>query len=537
MERDFLIIERPPTFEYDGFEPGDPLLYLMPHARIVPGGVLRLTPAQHDAWGSAWRDEMLDLSHGFSTTFEFRIAECDAERGGGDGFAFNIHTYVSTHLVPQNENGTPEYFTVQFITRREEERGDPSGNFIRVIFYGETWVVHEPDFDLKSGRAYTVTVEVVEGHVLRVWLGDWRRRRGQLLFERPGTFFDHFKWAYVGFSAGNDLAYCNHDILRWSFTAGPEIKPARRPSLVAWWPGNNTAEDVAGGHNPVGTEHIQYAAGRVGRAFSCGINSWLEVRPSVLLDVGSSPRGFTLEAWVKPAADAYAEPGGGMVFEWDGGVLALGVTTSSIHAHVWSIEGEVNESHEFVVPGNILEPEVFSHVVMTYDRPNGVAKLYCNGGPVATETFGSFLIATTGTLRLGQHPPNGAFRGLIDEPKIYSRALSDDEVTASYQAGLAGTSAGVTVSGVVSDENGERLRGITIVLHNVDTSSHSRSGRFTATDRKGAFNFADVPKGFNYRVFPLLDGERYQPPAHELENLQEPRRVGFSRRPPPPELK
>ncbi len=525
MERDFLTIEPPPTFEYDGFAGDDPLLYVMHHAQIVPGGVLRLTPAEHDAWGSAWRDEMLDLSHGFSTTFECRVAECDPERGGGDGFAFNIHTYITTHLVPQNENGTTEYFTVQFITRREEERGDPSGNFIRVIFYGETWVVHNPGIDLKSGQVYTVTVEVAEGHILRVWLGNWRRRRGDLLFERQGTFFDHFKWAYVGFSAGNDLAYCNHDILRWSFTAGREIKPARRPPLVAWWPGNDTAEDVAGGHNPVNAQDIQYADGQVGRAFSCGTNSWLQIRPSVLLDVGSC-QGFTLEAWVKPAGGA---GGGGAVFEWDGLAIQLVAIPSSISGSVKGVSGETDEMHSFATSDGGVQPEVFSHVAMTYDRPTGVAKLYRNGVRVKEEVFGSFLIPTTGPLYVGQHPLNAPFNGLIDEPKIYGRCLTDEEIEASHRAGGAGAGAGVTVSGVVSDENGEGLRGVTLVLRNLDTSGASRSGRFASTDRRGAFVFRDVPKGYHYQVFPLESAEQYAPPLHDLPDLNEPQRVSFKR--------
>jgi hypothetical protein len=538
MERDFLTVEPPPAFEYRSFEPGDPLLYLMPAAQCVDG-VLRLTPAAQVQWGDAWRDEPYDLSHGFSTSFEFQIADCDPERGGGDGFTFNIHSYVSTRLVPMDINGTPERFCVQFVTRRDEGRGDPSGNFIRVFFYGELWAVYDmggpaqvsgTTFNLKDGQPHVVTIEVVEGHKLRVWLGTWKMKRSDLLFERAGTYFDHFERAYVGFTSSTGDAFCRQDILRWSLTAGPAIKPARRPPLVAWWPGNNSREDVVAAHNPVQTEQIDYADGQVGRAFAIGTNSWLEIRPSVLLDVGSS-QGFTLEAWVKPAEDAYAEPGGGVIFEWHANALRLGTTASGLYGDITEMDGELTAMHEIVSPNDIIERGVFSYVALTYDRPTGVAKLYCNGGMVREETYGSFCIPTTETLRIGQHPPNRPFRGLIDEPKIYSRALSDEEITANYQTGLAGASTGLTITGVVSDENGEPMRGVTIVLHNLDTSSRSRSGRFQSTDRKGAFKFTDVPAGFNYQVFPLEDTERYRPTVYELPNLHEPQRLSFSRRP------
>lgn len=531
MERDLITNEPPPTFEYGRFEPGDPLLHLL-YAECT-GGVLRLTPAADRRIGDAWRDETYDLSHGFSTSFEFQIADCDPERGGGDGFTFNIHSHVSTHLVPIDVNGIPQHFCVQFITRRDEGRGDPSGNFIRVFFYGETWVVYDldnpsppdrPSFQLKDGQPHTITIEIVEGHKLRVWLGAWKRKRGQLLFERAGTYFDHFKYAYVGFTASTGDAFCRQDILRWTFTKGAAIKPAPRPPLVAWWPGNDSPEDVAGGHNPVNAEQLNYANGQVGRAFAIGTNSWLEVRPSVLLDVGSG-QGFTLEAWANPT------PNGGAVFEWDANALRLVVTSARIYGEMTKTEGETTSTHSIESPDLIIEPVTFNHVAMTYDRPTGVAKLYCNGGLVATETIGSFLIYTNETLSVGQHPLNDPFDGFIDEPKIYSRCLSEEEITASYHAGLAHTSAGVTITGVVFDEHGEKMRGVTIVLHNLDTSSQSRSGRFRSTDRNGAFTFTDVPKGYNYQVFPLEDTARYQPSVYELPDLHESQRLSFRHRP------
>lgn len=531
MERDFLTIEPPPTFQYDTFEPGDPLLHLIPVAECT-GGVLRLTPAVENRRGDAWRNEPYDLSHGFSTSFEFQITGCDSERGGGDGFAFNVHSYLNTEIAdPVGVGGTPERFCVQFITRRDEAAGDPSDNFIRVFFYGELWAIHDLNgsngFNLKDGQPHIITIEIVEGHRLRVWRGTWRKKRSNLLFEQPGTYFDHFQRAYVGLTASTGLAFCQQDIRRWSFTAGPLIKSARRPSLVAWWPANDSADDVAGGHHNI--QPVRYANGQVGRAFQIGATSWLKIRPSVLLDVGSSPEGFTLEAWVNPSADIGSVPGGGMIFEWGGRAIEFGTTATRPHALITEMVGPDPVFHTFVVPENSLGPNVYSHVALTYDQPTGVAKLYCNGVPVATETFGSFSVQTTEALLIGKHLEGAQFLGAIDEPKLYSRALSGEEIAASYQLGLARTAASVTVSGGVWDENGEPLRSIAVVLRNGDTSSLSRPGRVQYTDKKGAFSFIDVPKGCNYRVFPLEGAEYYRPAFHDLPNLQEPQRLSFSR--------
>lgn len=532
MERDFLTIEPPPIFEYRSFEPGDPLLYLLPAAECVDG-VLRLTPAVEGRRGDAWRNEPYDLSHGFSTSFEFQITDCDPERGGGDGFAFNVRSYYNTGLPvdPVGVGGTPDGLCVQFITRRDEGAGDPSDNFIRVFFYEELWAVHDLSvgngFNLKDGEPHVITIEIVEGHRLRVWLGTWKRKRSDLLFEQPGTYFDHFQRAYVGLTASTGLAFCRHEIRRWSLTAGPVIKPARRPSLVAWWPANDSTEDVAGGHYNV-SEHVGYVNGQVGRAFALGANSSLKILPSVLLDVGSSHEGFTLEAWVSPSADIGSVPGGGMIFEWGGQVIEFGVTTTRPHAHIVQMDGQNTIDHSFTSSEDVIETGVYNHVALTYDRPNGVAKLYRNGVQVAASTLGSFCVPTTQALFIGRHLEGRQFMGAIDEPRLYSRALSGEEIAASYQLGLAHTAASVTVSGGVRDVNGEPMRGVGVVLRNIDTSSHSRPGRIHYTDKKGAFSFIDVPKGCNYQVFPLEGAEYYRPAVYDLPNLQEPQRLSFS---------
>lgn len=531
MERDFLTIEPPPVFEYDSFEPDAPLLRLI-NAECTDG-VARLTQAVGDRRGDAWRDEPYDLSRGFSTTFEFQITDCDPELGGGDGFAFNVrsHYYTGIPDAPVGVGGTPDGLCVQFVTQRNEGAGDPSDNFIRVFFYEELWAVYDLSgdngFNLKDGQPHVITIEIVEGHKLRVWRGTWRRKRSDLLFEQPGTYFDHFQRAYVGLTASTGLAFCRQDIRRWSLTAGPAIKPVRRPSLVAWWPANGSAEDVAGGHYSV-SEVIHYGDGQVGQALGLGANSLLRILPSVLLDVGSSPEGFTLEVWVRPSADIGGVPGGGTIFEWEGRAMEFGVTTTRPHALIVEMDGQNTIDHSFVAPDDVIETGVYNHVALTYDRPTGVAKLYCNGAQVATETFRSFCVPTTQALLIGRHREGRQFLGTIDEPKLYSRALSGEEIAASYQLGLAHAAASVTVSGGVWDVNGEPLRGVAVVLRNVDTSSRSRPGRIHYTDKKGAFSFVDVPKGCNYQVFLLEGAEYYRPAVYDLPNLQEPQRLSFS---------
>src|SRR5262249_31202022 len=81
-------------------------------------------------------------------------------------------------------------------------------------------------------------------------------------------------------------------------------------------------------------------------------------------------------------------------------------------------------------------------VAMSYNRTNGVAKLYRNGTVVATTTFGNIRAQTTFPLYLGTRVtgsgPGSLYKGLMDEVTIYNRALTDSEIQGIYFAGSSG---------------------------------------------------------------------------------------------------
>jgi hypothetical protein len=77
-------------------------------------------------------------------------------------------------------------------------------------------------------------------------------------------------------------------------------------------------------------------------------------------------------------------------------------------------------------------------VAWTYDQ--SAMKLYFNGIPVATNVIGPHpIITSSSNLRIsGDDNLHVYFDGLIDEPSVYNRALSDGEIAAIYNAGSAG---------------------------------------------------------------------------------------------------
>ncbi len=77
----------------------------------------------------------------------------------------------------------------------------------------------------------------------------------------------------------------------------------------------------------------------------------------------------------------------------------------------------------------------WTHVAIVYD---GVARLYVNGTLAATSS--AFTARMNNTLRIGNSVvgSDSTFRGLIDEVKVYNRAITQQQLYQNYLDGLAG---------------------------------------------------------------------------------------------------
>jgi hypothetical protein len=91
----------------------------------------------------------------------------------------------------------------------------------------------------------------------------------------------------------------------------------------------------------------------------------------------------------------------------------------------------------FVAPGPDLRDGQFHHVALTLDRHSTKGgKLYVDGRPVLTfdATTSNGNLANTEPLLIGTHPDttlHAGFKGLIEDVRLYSRALSPDEIEAA----------------------------------------------------------------------------------------------------------
>ncbi|MFC1782969.1 LamG-like jellyroll fold domain-containing protein [Planctomycetota bacterium] len=240
--------------------------------------------------------------------------------------------------------------------------------------------------------------------------------------------------------------------LLWFFVVVQYSKGDLSDNLVAFYPFNGNADDASGNglngivSGPILTED-RFGTENSAYIFD-GLDDYIEVpNTGGAFDLTNS---WTLAAWVKPyntGTDQRNDPiiwkiannGGHQDTFWFGWGYSL---TSD---NVFSVGLERASDDEDLHIGSLQHnPNQWSHVVCVYDGSN--LKMYVDGHLENSSTVGT-VVAYTGPapLRIGnlQHADGhlgsiyrGAFDGIIDDVRIYSRALDETEVLELYKIPL-----------------------------------------------------------------------------------------------------
>ena len=273
---------------------------------------------------------------------------------------------------------------------------------------------------------------------------------------------------------------------------------AAAPGLVAAYgfnEGSGTiAADASGTGNTGSTSATTWtAAGRYGGALSFnGTSSSVAVNDSASLDLTT---GMTLEAWVNPTAlgatnwrTAVAkQTASGLAYALyanNGGARPAGQVT---------IGGEQNAIGAAQLPVN-----AWSHLATSYD--GATLRLYVNGTQVASKAQTGTMPVSTAQLRIGGNTIWGEyFSGLIDEVRVYNRALTVAEIQTDMNAPVAPASgdttpptaqitapaAGASVTGTVTvTANATDNVGVAGVQFQLDGSRPRRRGHVGAVQRR-----------------------------------------------------
>lgn len=211
---------------------------------------------------------------------------------------------------------------------------------------------------------------------------------------------------------------------------------------IAWWPGDDSAADIASGSN--GTLNgASFAAGVAGQAFSFNGSSNVTVPDSELFTLGDKP--FTIDLWVNFNSLQGRDPfiahddGGGYYNKWifwyDAQATQYGHNTDvdgpALRLHV---NGDSGNGDPIAYPWNPT-PGKWYHVAIT--RNGNDFTLYIDGVAVKNSNFPVVIPKPTSPLTIGSAEAYN-LNGRVDEVEIYSRALSAKEIKAIYLDGKTG---------------------------------------------------------------------------------------------------
>jgi hypothetical protein len=180
-------------------------------------------------------------------------------------------------------------------------------------------------------------------------------------------------------------------------------------------------------------------AGKFGGALQFdGVDDWVTVA-----DTTASPldltTGMTLEAWVNPTVMSGWETvlmkergiaGEGLLsyalYAHDGAPLSLGRAVPAGYVRVAPVASTTDRA----VRGTTkLALNTWTHLATTYDGTN--QRFYVNGVLVGTTAGTGSIAVSNGAIRIGGNASSTGefFQGLIDEVRVYNRALTAVEIT------------------------------------------------------------------------------------------------------------
>jgi hypothetical protein len=173
-------------------------------------------------------------------------------------------------------------------------------------------------------------------------------------------------------------------------------------------------------------------SGRFGHALSFdGVDDWVTIADANALDLTT---GMTLEAWVNPSA----------LSGWRTAVLkeAPNALAYALYAHDNAPRPAVTITvaglDRSALGASALPLNTWTHLAATYDGTT--LRLFVNGVQVGTLAVSGPMATSAGALRIGGNAVWGEyFSGLIDEVRIYNRALTAAEIQSDMNVPVSGS--------------------------------------------------------------------------------------------------
>jgi len=200
--------------------------------------------------------------------------------------------------------------------------------------------------------------------------------------------------------------------------------------LVAYWKfdeGTGTTAADSSGNGNTGTlaNGPVWTSGIAGNAlYFDGIDDSVTILDSNTLNPSSS---FTVSAWVNPAT-TFTDFRSILVKNYR---YYLYSSVAGYCGDGIPLGGFSEVTNNTVCQPAPLAANTWTHLSLTYD--SSTLMLYRNGVAVATAAASETPSPTTGNLQIGASQYGEYFQGLIDEVRIYNRALTNIEIQTIYQ--------------------------------------------------------------------------------------------------------
>jgi hypothetical protein len=205
-------------------------------------------------------------------------------------------------------------------------------------------------------------------------------------------------------------------------------------SMVGNWKfdegAGNTAEDSSGyGNDGTLYNNPTWVDGKYGKALSFdGVDDRIEAPHS---DSLAMTQEYTIGAWVYWRGVGSVPPWGNILVKVGPDNYGLWIHEDGYVHHCLTFSGGSREC--FNTASGVVPTNEWVYIAGTFDGNN--VKTYVNGEVWEWTRVGT-LESSTGVLRIGAHSPSWALmNGVIDEVRIYSRALSEEEIKTLYDIG------------------------------------------------------------------------------------------------------
>ncbi|MFN6463805.1 MAG: DUF4347 domain-containing protein [Nostoc sp. DedVER02] len=420
------------------------------------GTALRLTPASSSQSGSVFYTTPIafDTNTSFKTKFQFQLTGGTL---GADGFTFVLQNSAAKENAKGSIGGNLGYggistaitksLAIKFDTFKNGT--DPNNNNIAVLRDGNVNTALATTSSVTDSNLGT-PIDLNSGTAINAWIEyDGNTDKLDVFLSQNGTKLPTAKaalsykidltsvlgsQAFIGFTAGTGSQFNAQNINSWTFNSNKDSSNG----LIGYWKfeeaTGSTVLDSSGNNNNGSLINSSRTPGLYGQALQViGRNSSHASIPASA-SLNSITNQITVSAWVRPDG----QPVGfksvvnrqiGTLLHPDQFFLGFGIR-NQVTTYKWEIGTASSEGN--IYTGSPIG-DSWAHLVGTYD--GSMLRLYVNGVEIGSNPYkdsipGDYNPVTIGAAENAEEgtPLSDSFKGLVDEVRIYNRALSATEV-------------------------------------------------------------------------------------------------------------